>query len=120
MCIRDSFYAILRAIPNKLGGVAAMILSILILMALPFLNAVNTYSLVRAATFRPIFRKFFWLFFVDAIILGWIGGQPPQEPYTTIGLFSTIFYFAYFIVIIPVISYIESTFIKLYSEQSAY
>jgi ubiquinol-cytochrome c reductase cytochrome b subunit len=97
------FYAILRAIPNKLGGVAAMISSILILMALPYLN----FSIIRSSAFRPIFRKFFWLFIADAMLLGWIGGKPPEEPYTSIGLFCTIFYFVYFIVIVPVISYIE-------------
>ena len=69
------FYAILRAVPDKLGGVIAMISAILILFALPWLDT----SKVRSATFRPIYKKFFWFLFIDVIILTWVGGSPEKD-----------------------------------------
>ena len=63
------FYAILRSIPDKLGGVIAMGGALVGLMLLPYINT----SEVRSSYFRPLYRKFFWLFVVNAILLGWIG-----------------------------------------------
>lgn len=103
------FYAILRSIPNKLLGVVAMLVSILILIALPFLNT----SEVRSSQFRPIHRKLFWLFFVDCFILGWIGGNVPETPYLEIGQIATVFYFAYFIVFIPFLGKLETYLLGL-------
>jgi quinol-cytochrome oxidoreductase complex cytochrome b subunit len=98
------FYAILRSIPDKLGGVLAMVASIAILFALPFLSA----SDVRSSQFKPFHRKMFWLLVVDCVILCWIGGNVPETPYVEIGRIATAFYFFYFLVFIPFIGNLES------------
>lgn len=97
------FYAILRSIPSKLGGVLAMFGSILILFALPWLDR----SPVRSGHYRPIFKIFFWLFVVDFIVLGYIGGNVPEEPFITIGRIATFWYFAHFLLILPLINKYE-------------
>jgi quinol-cytochrome oxidoreductase complex cytochrome b subunit len=108
------FYAILRAVPDiwfisaKLGGVIAMFSSILILMLLPWLDR----SKVRSARFRPIFRQFFWLFFIDCLILGWVGANSPDAvfhgvPFLWIGQAATAYYFAHLLIIIPLIGILE-------------
>ena len=97
------FYAILRAIPHKLGGVIAMFGAILILFALPWLDS----SKVRSAAFRPVYRWLFWLFAADTLLLGWIGAKPPEGIYITIGRIATFYYFAHFLVLIPVVGRIE-------------
>ena len=102
------FYAILRSIPDKLGGVVAMGGAIVILLFLPFINT----SEVRSSTFRPIFRVFFWLLFADFLLLGWIGQEVVEEPYTLIGQLGTAFYFLFFLFLIPLIGLVESTLIK--------
>jgi quinol-cytochrome oxidoreductase complex cytochrome b subunit len=104
------FYAILRSIPDKLGGVIAMVAAILILLILPFVHT----SEVRSSSFRPIAKKLFWFFVADVIILGWIGGKPVEDPYILIGQLSTIFYFSYFIILTPVVGYIENILVKVY------
>jgi len=86
------FYAILRSIPDKLGGVAAMGGAIVVLLFLPFLNT----SEVRSAAFRPIFRKLFWLFFANFLLLGWIGQEVVESPYIFIGQIGTAFYFFFY------------------------
>lgn len=98
------FYAILRSIPDKLGGVIGMVAAILVMLALPFTNTSN----VRSSAFRPIHKKVFWFFVIDAVILGWIGGKPIEDPYLTIGQIATVLYFAYFLVFVPVIGWIEN------------
>ena len=98
------FYAILRAVPDKLGGVIAMISAILILFALPWLDT----SKVRSATFRPIYKKFFWFLLIDVIILTWVGGSPAEGHFILIGLLATIYYFAHFIIFMPIIGIIET------------
>ena len=97
------FYAILRAIPDKLGGVIAMISAILILFVLPWLDT----SKVRSATFRPIYKKLFWLLLVDVIILTWIGGKPVEGNYILIGRLATIYYFVHFLLVMPIVGLIE-------------
>jgi len=97
------FYAILRSIPDKLGGVVAMLLAILVLFLLPFINT----SEIRSSQFRPIHRILFWLLLVDSFILGWIGGQTPETPYIQIGQAATVYYFAYFLIFIPALGIIE-------------
>jgi ubiquinol-cytochrome c reductase cytochrome b subunit len=96
------FYAILRSIPDKLGGVVAMFLSIVILVFLPFLNI----SRIRSSTFRPFYKIFFWFFLVDCVILGWIGGNVVETPFIEIGRFATFFYFLFF-VLLPFFSFLE-------------
>jgi len=98
------FYAILRAIPDKLGGVIAMISAIFILFLLPWLDT----SKVRSATFRPIYKKLFWLLVIDVIILTWVGGNPPEGNFILIGRIATIYYFSHFLLIMPIIGFIET------------
>lgn len=97
------FYAILRSIPSKLGGVMAMFGSILILFALPWVDR----SKVTSGHYRPKFKIFYTLFSINFVILGYMGGKPPEEPYLSISRVTTIFYFAYFIVILPLLAKYE-------------
>jgi quinol-cytochrome oxidoreductase complex cytochrome b subunit len=97
------FYAILRSIPHKLGGVIAMFAALLVLLLLPYLNT----SEVRSSSFRPLHRQFFWLLVLDYFILGWIGGCAPETPYLEIGQLATFFYFLYFLFIIPALGLLE-------------
>ena len=97
------FYAILRSIPDKLGGVMAMGGAIVILAALPFINT----SEVRCSKFRPIFSVLYWFLFFDFILLGWIGQNPVESPYIEVGMAATGFYFIFFIVFIPLIGLFE-------------
>nr|YP_010999492.1 cytochrome b [Synuchus nitidus]WPM98404.1 cytochrome b [Synuchus nitidus] len=87
-------YAILRSIPNKLGGVIALVMSILILMILPFSNSSKFQSL----KFYPINQILFWIFFIIIVLLTWIGMRPVEDPYILIGQILTIIYFLYFLI----------------------
>nr|UPX88692.1 cytochrome b [Cychrus caraboides] len=87
-------YAILRSIPNKLGGVIALVMSILILMILPFSNLNNFQSL----KFYPINQILFWIFFIIVILLTWIGMRPVEDPFILMGQILTILYFLYFLI----------------------
>ena len=98
------FYAILRAVPDKLGGVIAMISAILILFVLPWLDT----SKVRSATFRPIYKKLYWFLVIDIIVLTWIGGSPAEGHFILIGRLATIYYFAHFLVLMPLVGVIET------------
>jgi len=109
------FYAILRSIPDKLGGVIAMFGSLLILLAMPLLDL----SRVRGSAFRPLMKFFFWLLVVDFLILLWCGSQHVEEPFITLGQFATKFYFSWFLIIVPVVSVIENTLIDLATENKS-
>jgi quinol-cytochrome oxidoreductase complex cytochrome b subunit len=98
------FYAILRSIPDKLGGVVAMVSAILVLLLLPVMNT----SKIRSGQFRPIFATAYWFLVSDFIILGWIGQKPVESPYIEIGLGATIFYFVFIIILIPLIGILEA------------
>nr|YP_002640534.1 cytochrome b [Aspidytes niobe]CAM35454.1 cytochrome b [Aspidytes niobe] len=87
-------YAILRSIPNKLGGVIALILSILILIILPFSNKMKFQSM----KFYPVNQMLFWMFLMIVILLTWIGMRPVEDPYIITGQILTILYFIYFII----------------------
>lgn len=100
-------YAILRSIPNKLGGVLAIALVFVCLFALPFINTTH----VRSSSFRPLHRKAFWLFLADALVLGWIGMQPVEEPYIIIGQIATLFFFVYFLLGVPALGRLEHAFV---------
>jgi len=101
-------YAILRSIPNKLGGVAAIALVFIALLALPFLNT----SAIRSSSFRPLHKKFFWLLVADCVLLGWIGQQPVEAPYVVIGQLASLFFFFYFFVCIPFLGKFEAKLLR--------
>ena len=99
------FYAILRAIPNKLLGVIGMFGSIAILAFLPWLDT----SRVRSANYRPLFRQFFWMFVVVSVGLGWLGSKPAEGGYVIAARILTFYYFAHFLIILPVLGLVEKT-----------
>ena len=99
------FYAILRSVPDKLGGVVVMFAAVFILMFLPWLDT----SKVRSAVFRPLYKVFFWILIIDVIVLGYIGANPPEGTYLIIGRIATIYYFVHFILIMPLLGFKEKT-----------
>jgi ubiquinol-cytochrome c reductase cytochrome b subunit len=103
------FYAILRSIPDKLGGVVAMVSAILTLLLLPLINT----SKVRSSKFRPIYNVAYWFLVSDFLILGWIGQKPVESPFIEIGMGATFFYFFFLLVLIPVIGFIEEYLIRI-------
>jgi ubiquinol-cytochrome c reductase cytochrome b/c1 subunit len=97
------FYAILRSIPNKLAGVIGMFGAIVILAFLPWLDNAKT----RSSKYRPLAKQFFWMFVVVCIGLGYLGAQPPEGIYVIVGRILTVCYFAYFLILLPLLSRIE-------------
>ena len=97
------FYCILRSIPDKLGGVLAMFGAIIILFFQPFIHTTT----VRSSFFRPIYRKFYWLLVIDCFILTWIGGNVPETPFLEIGQIATVYYFFFFLVLVPFLGKFE-------------
>jgi len=99
------FYAILRAIPSKLGGVIFMFSAIFILMLLPWLDT----SKIRSATFRPIYKKLFWVLVFVVILLGYLGAKPPEGIYLVLSRLATAYYFIHFLVLLPLLGRYEKT-----------
>ena len=97
------FYAILRAIPDKLGGVLAMFGAIAVLFLLPWLDT----SRVRSCVFRPIYKWFMLVLVVDVIVLGFCGANPPEGFWVPLARIATLYYFFHFIVLLPILGKIE-------------
>jgi ubiquinol-cytochrome c reductase cytochrome b/c1 subunit len=97
------YYAILRSIPNKLIGVCAMFGSILTLFLLPWLDT----SRIRSAFFRPVYKWVFWILVVDCFVLGYVGAHRPEGWYVIMGRIATIYYYAHFYVLFPLIGLFE-------------
>ena len=102
------YYAILRSIPNKIGGVIAMAGSLIVLLLIPFINT----SKIRSTAFRPLFKIFYWLLVVAFFILGWIGQMPVDYPFTEIGIVAMIYYFSFFLIIVPGLGLFEDYLVR--------
>ena len=102
------FYAILRSIPDKIGGVIAMFGSLIILLTIPFSNS----SEIRSTAFRPVFKVCYWLLVIAFLLLGWVGQCPVEYPYTEIGVISMIYYFLFFLIIIPFLGNLETYLVR--------
>jgi ubiquinol-cytochrome c reductase cytochrome b subunit len=105
------FYAMLRAITfnigpidSKLGGVLVMFGSIIVLFFLPWLDT----SKVRSAVYRPWYKLFFWIFVANALMLGWLGSRPAEGLYVVMSQLGTLYYFGFFLVIMPLLGLIET------------
>nr|AAY43256.1 cytochrome b [Pelophylax nigromaculatus] len=102
-------YAILRSIPNKLGGVLALLLSIMVLFLMPIIHT----SKLRSLMFRPIAKTFFWALIANTAILTWIGGQPVEDPFVTIGQIASGLYFLIFVLLIPSLGLLENKLLNI-------
>ena len=98
------FYAILRAVPDKLLGVLAMFAAIGVLFILPWLDR----SPVRSANFRPIYKIMFWVFLVDCVALTYLGAKPAEGIYVILSRLCTVYYFFHFIILLPALSIFET------------
>jgi ubiquinol-cytochrome c reductase cytochrome b subunit len=102
------FYAILRSIPNKLGGVITLLLALAVLFVLPFI----TNTIFKGSFFEISKTILFWGFLVVSVLLGWIGFKPIEDPYLLLGQTLTIFYFFYFFSLAIIVPFIENTVFK--------
>jgi ubiquinol-cytochrome c reductase cytochrome b/c1 subunit len=98
------FYAILRSIPDKLGGVIAMFGAIAMLAFLPWLDT----SRVRSAVYRPVYKVFFWVFVATCIGLGYLGAMPAEGGYVIASRILTAWYFLHFLVVLPLLGLFET------------
>ena len=101
-------YALLRSIPNKLMGVLALFASLLVLLILPLINT----SVVRSSLYRPLFQRFFWFLVADFFLLSYLGQAPAESPYIEVGQVATIYYFGFFIVLVPILGRLEKNLVS--------
>jgi len=101
-------YAILRSIPNKLMGVLALFASLLVLLILPLINT----SAVRSSLYRPLFQRFFWFLVADFFLLSYLGQAPAESPYIEVGQVATIYYFGFFIILVPILGRLEKNLVS--------
>ena len=101
------YYAVLRSIPHKAGGIIAMGSAIFVLFLIPFMYS----SDIRNTTYRPIFKVCFWLFIADFVILTWVGQKPVRKTFIFVGQMTTVYYFIFFLVFIPNVGKIESALV---------
>jgi len=97
------FYAILRSVPSKLGGVLLMFGAIAVLFVLPWLDT----SPVRSSKFRPIYRNFFWVLLIAVVVLGLVGAHRPEGVWVVLGRLATFYYFFHFLILLPVLGKLE-------------
>jgi ubiquinol-cytochrome c reductase cytochrome b subunit len=97
------FYTVLKVIPHKLLGVIAMLAALLVLFVVPWLDT----SPVRSARFRPVYKQFFWIFIINCLVMGYVGAKPPEGVYLLIGQVTTVYYFAHFLILMPLIAKFE-------------
>nr|AEK79998.1 apocytochrome b [Phaeocystis antarctica] len=102
-------YAILRSIPNKLMGVLALFASLLVLLVLPVINT----SAVRSSLYRPLYQKFFWFLVADFFLLSYLGQAPAESPYIEVGQVATVYYFSFFIILVPILGRLEKGLISV-------
>ncbi len=110
------FYAILRSIPNKLLGVIAMFSAIFILLIMPF----SDLSRSRGIQFKPLSKIVFYIFVANFLVLMQLGAKHVESPFIEFGQISTILYFSYFLIVVPLITYIENTLIDLNIDNKIY
>jgi ubiquinol-cytochrome c reductase cytochrome b subunit len=97
------FYAILRAVPDKLGGVLLMFGAIFVMFLLPWLDTSKIWS----GRYRPLFRQFYILFVIDCLVLGYLGAQPAEGIYIVLARIGTVYYFAHFLIVLPILGIVE-------------
>lgn len=97
------FYAILRSIPDKLGGVLTMFGAVFVLAVVPWLDR----NPIRSSRFRPIYKYLFWVLVLNCFVLGWIGAKPPEGMYLIIGRLATAYYFFHFLILLPLLGKYE-------------
>lgn len=97
-------YAILRAIPNKLGGLLALVASLIIVLFLPAFHT----SKLKSCTYRPFAKMLFWIFISNFLFLTWLGAKPVEDPYVILSRISSVLYFSYFIILTPLTGVLEN------------
>ena len=102
------FYAILRSIPHKAAGIVAMVGAILVMLVIPF----SYTGYIRNTTYRPVFKVFYWLLIADFATLMWVGQAPITDPFIILGQIASVYYFGFFLVLVPLIGIIETKLVN--------